>query len=363
MPDIFEILHTVVYVGSGLSFLMAIQQLSGRNPDRLNALGFLLLVCNGIIMLNVGLGVSRLQAAYPASSFLFLTALFAVGPLNLFYDHSLLDPSQPIPYKTRLHILPAALFFVFEIVFQFQSSGLKQEMIGSLFDNPLESPFALTVMIGCAHVLGYLAYLSMLEYSLWDRPEIKTEIRLMAGINLLAKLSVAVLAAGFFWKKRPLLVSGGVILTLIHVAIFLAHQRYPQFFQTIKREIKQKRYEKTLLSGVNTEIIYTRLMELMKDEQLYKDMELTLKTVADILAITPHQLSQFLNEHLGVDFRNFINRFRVEEAQRLLKSDPEMSILTICFEVGFNSKSTFNTAFKKISGITPREYRGAGNCL
>jgi AraC-like DNA-binding protein len=60
-----------------------------------------------------------------------------------------------------------------------------------------------------------------------------------------------------------------------------------------------------------------------------------------------------------MDFRNFINRFRVEEAQRLLKSDPEMSILTICFEVGFNSKSTFNTAFKKISGITPRDYRGS----
>src|SRR5208337_5336906 len=151
--------------------------------------------------------------------------------------------------------------------------------------------------------------------------------------------------------------AGGVLLTLIHVLIFLAHHRYPHFFQILKRQIKQKRYEKTLLAGVNTGLIHTRLMELMKEEQLFKDMELNLKTVADLLSITPHQLSRFLNEHLNMDFRNFINRFRIDEAQRLLMANPDTSILTICFEVGFNSKSTFNTTFKRQTGMTPREFR------
>ncbi len=197
----------------------------------------------------------------------------------------------------------------------------------------------------------------MVELALWKRDEIRSEVRIIGLINLMAIVSAAVLGIGFVFTMMPLTIAGGIMLSLIHVLIFLARHRYPQFFQILKQEIKQKRYERTLLAGVNTELIYTRLMELMKEEQLYKDMELNLKTVADLLAITPHQLSQFLNEHLNLDFRNFVNRFRVEDAQRLLRTETDMSILAICFEVGFNSKSTFNTAFKKLSGMTPREFR------
>ncbi|HOS98183.1 MAG TPA: helix-turn-helix domain-containing protein [Deltaproteobacteria bacterium] len=357
MPHLSSILQGVIFFGSGLSLLMALQQLSGKDPDRLNVLGFMLLVCNSIIMLNIALALSRAQIAYPIISFPFLPVIFAVGPLNLFYDHSLVDPKQPISYKTRLHILPAAVITVIGLIFQFQDALYKEAMIRGLFDEPLRSPLAVVIIVGCAHVFAYLSYISVIEFSLWNSAEIRSEIRFMAGLNLAAKVAVILLAAGFFLQRPNLLISGGILLTLIHVAIFLAHHRYPHFFQTLKREIKRKRYEKSLLSGINTEVVYARLMELMRDEELYKDMELNLKTVADLLSMTPHQLSQFLNERINQDFRNFVNSFRVAEAKRQLLEHPDRGILEICFEAGFNSKSTFNTVFKKHTGMTPREYR------
>jgi AraC-like DNA-binding protein len=348
---------TFILFGGALSFLMALEQVTGRETGRLNILSFSLLVCNGLIILGVGLSVNQFQVLYPMAGFLFFTALFAVGPLNLFYYHSLLDTELPLSYKTKIHILPSAIIFLFDIIFLFQPLAFKQHLIEGMLTNPLGSPLSILVAVGWTHVISYLVFLLMVELALWKREEIRSEVRIIALINLMAIVSAAVLGVGFVFSMIPLTLAGGIMLSLIHVLIFLARHRYPQFFQILKHEIKQKRYERTLLAGVNTELIYTRLMEIMKEEQLYKDMEINLKTVADLLAITPHQLSQFLNEHLNLDFRNFINRFRVEEAQRLLRTDPGMSILTICFEVGFNSKSTFNTAFKKLSGITPREFR------
>jgi AraC-like DNA-binding protein len=357
MPVLHDIAMAFIFFGSALCFLMALEQVTGKDSVRLNILSFFLLICNGLIMLGVGLSVSLFQATYPTAGFLFFTAIFAVGPLNLFYYHSLLDPDLPLSYKTKLHILPAAVIFVIDFLFLFQTLELKQHMIAGMFADPLHSPLSILVAIGWTHVIFYLFFLLMVELGLWDREEIRTEVRIIAFINLLAILSAAILGVGFVLKILPLTLAGGVLLTLIHVIMFLARHRYPHFFQILKKEIKQKRYEKSLLSGLNTELIYVRLNELMKEELLYRDMELNLSALAELLSLTPHQLSQFLNEKLNIDFRNFINTYRIEDAKGLLLQEQDKSILTICFEVGFNSKSTFNTVFKKHTGMTPREFR------
>lgn len=347
----------VIFFGSGLSFLMALEQISGKNRDTLNVLSFLLLLCNALIILQIGFSVNMVQVRYPLTTFLFLTSVYSVGPLNLFYYRSLLDSETPIPYRTRLHILPAVVVFIVEIIVHLMLLGGMQGFVEQMFMEPYRSPFTYVVLLGSLFVLLYLFFLSKIEFSLWNSPGIKTEVRLMAGLNLVAKLSVVCLVAGLLLRQRNFLIAGGLLLTCIHVIIFLAHNRYPLFFQRIKKEIKKKRYEKSLLTGLNTELVYTRLMELMKEEEVYKDMEISLATFAERMSITPHQLSQFLNEHLSLDFRNFINSYRVEEAKKILLSRPGEGILNICFDVGFNSKSTFNTVFKKQTGMSPSEFR------
>ncbi|HOJ13463.1 MAG TPA: helix-turn-helix domain-containing protein [Deltaproteobacteria bacterium] len=357
MPEVPVLLKDVILFGGGLCLLMAIQQLSGRNPDRLDVLGFFLLGANGIITANVGMALTRDQLEHPLFSLLFIPAIYAVGPLNLFYYHSLLHGRRAIPYKTWLHILPALLALASAAVFMSMGEAYREETLREVFESPGSSPYAMLILAGSVHVLSYLSYLMAVEHGLWDSREIRSEIRFLTVLNLAAIIAVILLTGGFFLEEGVPLAAGGVLLTLIHSAVFLAHHRYPHFFKALSREIKRKRYEKSVLGGVNTELLRARLMELMRDEELYKDMELNLKTVSDLLSITPHQLSQFLNEHLNQDFRNFVNAFRVEEAKRQLVEHPEKGILEICFDAGFNSKSTFNAVFKKHTGKTPREYR------
>ena len=101
-----------------------------------------------------------------------------------------------------------------------------------------------------------------------------------------------------------------------------------------------------------------RLDVLIKDDKIFLDNEINLATVADKLRISIHDASYLINEVTGSNFYNFINRFRVEEAKKLLTSarSDKLNMLGIAFESGFNSKTTFNTAFKKLVGISPSEY-------
>jgi AraC-like DNA-binding protein len=73
--------------------------------------------------------------------------------------------------------------------------------------------------------------------------------------------------------------------------------------------------------------------------------------------VTPHQLSEILNERLNMNFSSYLNGFRVREAERLLVKRGDRSIIEIAFEVGFNSKASFNNHFLKQTGLTPSEYR------
>ena len=103
--------------------------------------------------------------------------------------------------------------------------------------------------------------------------------------------------------------------------------------------------------------IRTRLARIVADRNVMLDPLLTMPKLASAVGATPNQLSFVLNQHLGKSFFDFVNEVRVDEASRLLIEEPNRTILDIATEVGFNSKSTFNQAFKKITGHTPSNYR------
>ncbi|TVZ39870.1 AraC-like DNA-binding protein [Alteromonadaceae bacterium 2753L.S.0a.02] len=110
--------------------------------------------------------------------------------------------------------------------------------------------------------------------------------------------------------------------------------------------------------SVNPEYI-RRLDELMRDKKIYLDSAITLESLATQLSVSPRTLSTILNKHYGCNFFEFINTFRIEDAKKLLVSEQrqDATMLDIMYEVGFNSKATFNNFFKKMEGMTPREYK------
>ncbi len=100
-----------------------------------------------------------------------------------------------------------------------------------------------------------------------------------------------------------------------------------------------------------------KLEKTILDKALYKDPNLKLSDLAQKINISTHQLSQLLNDNLGKSFTTFINEYRVGEACRLIITDDRFTLEAIGYEVGYNSKSTFYTAFKKIKGTTPALFK------
>lgn len=116
---------------------------------------------------------------------------------------------------------------------------------------------------------------------------------------------------------------------------------------------KQKR-----LSDTQTRVLSDKLANLMQVEKLYPDNELSLPVLARKMDITLHELSYLINEVHGENFFFFVNKYRIEEAKRLLLSEQfeKLNMLGIAYQAGFNSKTTFNTAFKKYTGQSPSEF-------
>lgn len=100
-----------------------------------------------------------------------------------------------------------------------------------------------------------------------------------------------------------------------------------------------------------------RFLDLLDYDQIYTDKELDLEKVADQLQITPGYFSTILHEHSRESFRQIINRYRTTHLLRLMAgAGKKTPLLSLAFESGFNSKATFNRAFKKQMGISPRQY-------
>jgi AraC-like DNA-binding protein len=117
------------------------------------------------------------------------------------------------------------------------------------------------------------------------------------------------------------------------------------------------KYGRSALDAPARARIQRKLSSAMTELRLHRESALSLRALCDRIRENPHYVSQVLNQDLATNFHDFVNRQRVEDAKVALRSLPERPILEIALEVGFNSKSTFNAAFRMHAGMTPSEYR------
>ncbi|WP_347217575.1 helix-turn-helix domain-containing protein [Chryseobacterium sp.] len=127
---------------------------------------------------------------------------------------------------------------------------------------------------------------------------------------------------------------------------------------SIQDESDSEEVKRKLMSDEELIKIKMQLENIMINEKPYLNSELNLIKLAEMLSVSTHHLSYVINTGFQKNFFQYVNEFRVEYAKLLLKdSGSKLSILGIAYESGFNSKTSFNTTFKKVTGQTPSEFK------
>ncbi len=302
---------------------------------------------------------------------------FSFGPLLYLYVKLYTDPKKPFKKSYIFHFTPFILYTLRFVPYYFQSSANKINYM----KNPTP-PAHLTenLIINIAKLLFIMIYLVFtLKYLNKYTKEIKNTFSTIEKINLLWIRFViygSFISAGFHFlliilfktlhidfpltpnEINQLLCCGAIYIIGISALI------QPELFQHRYGIYSNKKYEKSTLPQDKIGKYLENILNYMKEEKPYMDSELTLYKLAEALSIHPHHLSQIINEQLNQNFFEFINKYRVEEAKEKL-GDPEESsrtILDIAYDVGFNSKSTFNAIFKKYTHMTPSHFRSTHVC-
>ena len=134
--------------------------------------------------------------------------------------------------------------------------------------------------------------------------------------------------------------------------------KYPELFNGVnsKTELVSPTIDKkTTINSAEIE----QLTSFMETQKPYLNPSLSIRNLSEELKMNSRDLSILINQHLNQHFFDFVNEYRIKEAMDILKNPTkkEFTVLEILYEVGFNSKSSFNTAFKKHTGKTPTEFR------
>lgn len=149
--------------------------------------------------------------------------------------------------------------------------------------------------------------------------------------------------------------SGSIIFSFILyiiISILLYRKKTDDLFL-----LNSPKYSGKKINSAEETTLLKKLENVMIEKELYKNPNLTLQDLSKEINSTSHQLSQFLNNNLGKNFTSYVNEFRINEACKIIVSNDKLTIESIGYDVGFNSKSTFFAAFKKHTGTTPLSYQ------
>lgn len=150
-------------------------------------------------------------------------------------------------------------------------------------------------------------------------------------------------------------------MTVFIYTVGVLGYKQPAIFsgQALQKVFLAPKYQNSSLTPSASQSLLQKLLAFMKAEKPYLDQDLRLAGLAEQMNSTTHHLSQVINEQLGKSFSDFVNSYRVEAAQKMLtdEKNKDIYIINIAYASGFNNKTSFNKAFKEMTGCSPSEYR------
>lgn len=349
-------------------------------------LGFLVFLYS-LFIFNIMLSdVKILQERFPHWLTILSGLPFLFGPLHLIYVGELTDTHLKFARFHWFHFLPFIIYKIYYIQVYFISTHELTSIMQQIeLNNP---PFHITffsllvAVVGVVYVIIALIVFKRYSikiqniYSSLD----KVNLNWLRFFTYAAMLVWAIVLIENLFSAMGIDMSRSFMLVPLLTSIFVYATGYIGMYKTeifeqpdvqknliqaheieeriLSRE-KNQRYEKSGLTEQKASQYLKKLREMMIEEKPYLNPNLTLNDLSEKLNISSHNLSEILNTQLQQNFFDFINQYRVNEVKKYLE-DPNkdyFTLFSIALDAGFNSKSGFNSIFKKYLNITPSEYR------
>ncbi|MDR6940361.1 helix-turn-helix domain-containing protein [Mucilaginibacter pocheonensis] len=367
------LLYNVICIGFFLFSLI-----SFVNPVKVNNIAnrwfSLFLFSVGCSLLNVIIYEAKAERSYTQLIAFNELSRFAMAPALYLSILHFTSPHKAFKRQEYLHFIPFLLFFCFMAPVAFMAGG-------STWGNTRVLPPIINTIMAFTMFVSIKGQMLIYWILAWRKlKQHEKNIRVInsntgeVSLNWLKYLLLGIAFMLAIWYVSIFLQLGfmriyapiGYLAGSLFIFYFLLAQKeiYPfdepdlEDISTIIKEKSENNAVRKRVPDERSNELKNKLEHLMQNEKLYLDNELSLPQLAREMAVSTHELSYLLNENFGINFFQFVNKYRVEEVKRLMLSEKHrhLNILGIAFSAGFNSKTTFNTTFKKETGIAPSQF-------
>ncbi|NVM66565.1 AraC-like DNA-binding protein [Mucilaginibacter sp. SG538B] len=288
---------------------------------------------------------------------------FIHGPFLYLYT-SLLTGKKITNLKFGLHFIPTLLVYV--VLLKFFLLPIAEKIL--VYENQGAGYTTILKIIHFAVIPSGVVYIVLSLLLLKEhRRIISNQLSAVEKINL-NWLSKPMIGMGLIWLS---VLFGNDRTTFTCVDLFILYIGYfgvkqvgiftnkideqPLPHEEIAFPVK---YQKSAIGEVLLSEIHAELLKLMEQKKLFRDPELSLNELAKQLGVHPNSLSQVINTLEHKNFYDYINALRINEFKTIMlfPENQKFTMLSLAYEVGFNSKTSFNRNFKKITGLSPTAY-------
>lgn len=381
-----EVIEPILYIAVSQTFFSGLVVASRKPvtiPNRLMA-AFLFMIFFDLVFALVKI---KFITFY---SFPFVA--FTYGPILYLYVRHMTEPRRPFTTTNYLHFIPFIVFFIVSVIFR--GDRVFADLRGFLV---ADKYISLRIVYSVCFFLSITVY-SILTFITISRHQkrLKDLVSWASGritLNWLKILSISFYAAyfilfilgginifidflpfdpyytvfvfialfsfvyGFYAIKQPVI--AGILIGTEEAPLLYSPVSINVSYDKIRKENGDRaRYSRSGLSNEEARKKLGEVLEYMEKEKPYLERSMTIYDLSRQTDIPRHHITQMLNELHDRNFFTFINEYRVNEVIRRMKdpANKHYTVLAIAYDSGFNSKSTFNTIFKNITGLTPTQY-------
>ncbi len=367
MEASFKIIDIILLIGisQGIFLTVTLQRISNNNASANTILSKLILIAT-LMLIGRFVYFRYLNYTIFQWSFTVDALVFLFGPLFYIYVRRLLFKGNSTYLLPKVHIVPFAILIAIAlfIIVYFTSEEFYQFFIDGhliVFFNVVT-----TVLLLSNFYYLYLAYGLMKTFKNEEKQAFSFNQSPITFLNsFILSYLVCLLAWAFSFVNYSLLdryftyvnyESVWVAIPVLLYVIGYFSLKQPELFRL---PLEQKTSEKKArLSTTDSQLLKTKLDSLMENEKVFLKHDLTLREVAELLKTSSNNISWVLNNVTQTTFYDYINGYRVQEFIKGIenKKHLEHTILALSIDAGFNSKSTFNKAFKTVMKDTPSNY-------